>query len=428
MKYFGTDGIRGNEKIFVNKFCFNVGKAISKLNCKTVIVGTDTRASGKRIKKYVVKGLLTRGINVYDVGVAPTPALMYLSKLHKCVAVIITASHNPYTDNGIKLAYKGCKLSDSAQIKIEHAIDRDKYAKVNRGKLASVNNLLDEYFTFTKKHTKKCDLKIALDLANGATTATASKVFEQVSDNLVFVGDKPNGKNINVNCGSTHIDNLVNVVKESGCDVGFAFDGDGDRCIAVTHKGRVVDGDMILYVIANYLYNKHTLFDKKVVFSQMSNLGVVNAIKRNNIDVLEVPVGDKNIFAALKKYKLSLGGEESGHIFMADTHFIGDGVMTALMVLKVMIESNTRLEDLVAAIKLYPQKLVNVNVPNKDKVVNDIELKELVQDIKQKLHGDCKIIIRKSGTEDVVRVFVQAKSQTLVDKYSRLLVEKVKQI
>ncbi|MBP5651113.1 MAG: hypothetical protein J6X00_00360 [Clostridia bacterium] len=428
MKHFGTGGIRGDAKIFTKNFCRQLSVAISRLNYKKVMVGIDTRGSGVKISKWLIKGLIKHGMDALLVGVISTPALVYLTQKHKCLGVMITASHNVHSDNGVKVVCRGHKISERQQNIIEKALNDVVTTNTSKGKLIVAKHLLNEYYCYASKQVIKTKYKVAIDLSNGATCATAPALFRGTTDNLVIVANKPNGENINDNCGSTHIENLCNVVTTNACDVGFAFDGDGDRCIAVSGSGKVVDGDMLAYIIANYLYNKGALTDKKVAFSIMSNLGVVKALSKRGIEVIQVPVGDIYIYEAIKKHKLKVGGEESGHIIIPPITYTGDGVITALYVLKIMYETNCKLDELIQDILVYPQKLTNIKVADKEKVLADAELQRIVYEIKQKLSDEGKIIIRKSGTEDVVRVFVQAKSQALVDKYSKLLVEKVKQI
>lgn len=428
-KYFGTDGIRGvpNKKLTV-ELVTKLGQALSQLNNKDVVVATDTRISKDMLAQAITAGALSRGINVHFVGVIPTPALIYYSYIKGYTGIMITASHNPYTDNGIKVLNKGFKLSEDEERKIEEYIDCPKEYDGEIGILIDEVNAKLDYLKFVKKYVKKSNLKIALDCANGATYQTAKEVFSKVTDKLVIFADSPNGKNINNNCGSTHLELLKNTVLENQCDIGFAFDGDGDRVLCIDSKGNIIDGDKLIYLLAIYLKSKNKLNDNTVVLSIMSNLGLLKKLNELGIKIIETPVGDKHIIKALKDNNLSVGGENSGHIIVPDVLHTGDGVLNALLITNLLSETNTKIESWFEDIHMYADKMVNVIVSDRNKVINNEKLLKRVNEIKNELDNDCKIIVRASGTEELIRVSVMAKSNDLVEKYSTELVNLVKEI
>ena len=428
-QYFGTDGIRGvpNKKLTV-ELVTKLGQALSQLNNKDVVVATDTRISKDMLAQAITAGALSRGINVHFVGVIPTPALIYYSYVKGYTGIMITASHNPYTDNGIKVLNKGFKLSEDEECKIEEYIECPKEYDDEIGILFDEANAKLDYLAFVKKYVKESNLKIALDCANGATYQTAKEVFSKVTDKLVIVADSPNGKNINNNCGSTHLELLKNTVLENQCDIGFAFDGDGDRVLCVDSKGNIIDGDKLIYLLAMYLKSKNKLKDNTVVLSIMSNLGLLKKLNELGIKIIETPVGDKHIIKALKDNNLSVGGENSGHIIVPDVLHTGDGVLNALLVTNLLSETNTKIESWFEDIHMYADKMVNVIVSDRNKVINNEKLIKRINEIKNELNNDCKIIVRASGTEELIRVSVMAKSYDLVEKYSTELVNLVKEI
>ncbi len=429
MKYFGTDGIRGvpNQKLTV-ELVTRLGSALKVLGNKDIVVATDTRLSKDMLSNAIIAGALASGLNVHFVGVIPTPALIYYSYIHKYTGVMITASHNPYTDNGIKVLKNGYKLLESDELKIEELIDNPEEKSTEIGKYIIEANAKNEYLSFIKKHIIKSDKKVVIDCANGATFETAPEIFKNITNNLVVLANNPDGYNINNNCGSTHLESLKERVVKEKADLGFAFDGDGDRVLAVDKNGNTVDGDMLIYIIARYLKKNDKLNDNKVVLSMMSNLGLIKSLKDYGVDVVETPVGDKYIVKALFDNHLSVGGENSGHIIVPSVLHTGDGVLNAVIIMKVLAETNTDLDDYLNEVKMYADKMVNIKVKNKENVLNNKELFLRVDAIKKELNYDCKIIIRASGTEDLIRVSVMAKSYELVEKYSSELVNTVNNI
>lgn len=426
MKYFGTDGIRGipNKNIKIDLLT-RIGESISLLNNKDVVIGTDTRISKDMLAYAISAAALSRGLTVHFAGVIPTPALIYYSYVKGYVGVMITASHNPYEDNGIKIINKGYKLSLEEELILENYIDNPVAYTGEVGNFV-VEDIKTVYFEYLQKFVNKTNLKITIDCANGASYETAPYLFDKVANDLVVLSDKPNGININYNCGSTHLEYLKQIMKDNNSDLGFAFDGDADRVLCVNSNGETIDGDMIIYLFARYLKSINKLNDNKVVLSIMSNIGLIKDLKRNGIEVVETNVGDKYVVEALKKYNLSVGGENSGHIILPEYFITGDGVLNALLVVKILNDTNTNINDWFNGVCMYSDKLVNIKVDNKEKVLNSTFLWDRVAEIKEELNNDCKIIIRASGTEDLIRVSVMAQSAELVEKYSNELVNIVK--
>lgn len=429
MKYFGTDGIRGvpNQKLTV-ELVTKLGSALTALNNKKVVVATDTRVSKDMLSSCITAGALAANLDVEFVGVIPTPALIYYSYKHNMTGVMITASHNPYTDNGIKVLNNGKKLSDIDEANVEELIDNPIAKSKEVGKYIINNNAILEYVDFIKSFTIKSNKKIVLDCANGATYKTAEMIFKNISNNLDIICNTPDGYNINNGCGSTHLEKLIERVKSTKADIGFAFDGDGDRVLCVDNNGNVIDGDMLIYILARYLKNNNKLNNNKIALSMMSNLGLLKSLKNYGIDVIETNVGDKYIVRALFDNNLSVGGENSGHIILPDLFHTGDGVLVATQIIKILEETNTNINDWLSDVKMYSDKMVNIKVKDKSKVLNNNKLFSRVEEIKKELNNDCKIIIRASGTEDLIRVSVMAKSQDLVNKYSDELVNIVNNI
>ena len=421
MKYFGTDGIRGipNQKLNL-ELITSVGKALSVLDNPRIIVGTDTRESKDMIAYALIAGALSKGLNVEYVEVIPTPGVIFLSKLKQAIGVMITASHNPYFYNGIKIIKEGRKLKKEEEETIENYINQPSSYEASIGKFMYSKALLKEYHKALCQHIYPSNLKIVLDCANGATYKTAPLIFSLITNSLVVLHNHPNGVNINEKCGSTHLDSLSSAVIEKQCDLGIAFDGDGDRILCVDKNGVPVDGDILIYILACYLKEKGKLKNNQIALSVMSNLGIIQALRKKGIEVIETPVGDKYIAEALNAYDLSIGGENSGHIIVPEISSTGDGILIAMKLIQVLEETHTTLEDWLKEIALYPDVLQNVVVQNKEKVMG-IPLQKEIELMKEELHQDCKIIVRPSGTEDFIRVSVMAKTKELVDKYKAKL-------
>lgn len=418
-KYFGTDGIRGipNDTISVD-FLVNLGKAIEVLNCKKILIGTDTRISKDMLSTAIISGCLSRGIDVYYAKVVSTPMVMYYTYTHQMTGLILTASHNPFMYNGIKIVENGKKISEEKEREIEQRMDNPVDIKSTIGRIYKID-IEKEYLDFVFRFAKPTNLKICLDCANGAMYKTAPFVFSKICGNLSIIGNEPNGININDRVGATSLEALRETILRQHCDIGIAYDGDGDRVILIDHKGNVVDGDKILYLFAIALQKNKKLNHQKVVTSVMSNLGLKKKLKEKGISTIEVPVGDKNITDKIEKEDLSLGGESSGHIILSEILPFGDGLINSLLVLSILQSQKKTLWDL-TEIPMYPSRLINIENTGKIKEKNlDLRIKEM----EESLNYDCKIIVRPSGTENVIRVFVMAEKEEIVERYSKEIIE-----
>ena len=411
-KYFGTDGIRG--KLLTEK----------KEHPK-VIIGRDTRISCDMIEQALTAGLTSTGVNVMTVGTIPTPAIAYLTKtIETDSGIMISASHNPYQDNGIKIfGPDGFKLTDDQELEIEHLIDNSdeiKNASYEQiGKLYSGNELSQKYIQHIKQSISGdlSGIKIALDCANGATTGVAPFIFGDLEADIETIGCKPNGININDNVGSTKINTIANFVKENNVDVGFAFDGDGDRVLAVDSKGNIVDGDKIMFILAKHLKEQGELKDNMVVSTVMSNIGFYKAIEENGLQSVKTAVGDRYVVEEMRNNDYSLGGEQSGHIILMNYSTTGDGILTAVKLADIIKSSGKSLEELANEVNIYPQKLVNIKVVDKKSAMEDAEILAECEKVEKELEGNGRILLRASGTENLIRVMVEASSDELTDKY-----------
>lgn len=430
-KYFGTDGIRGiaGESLTAD-LSFKVGKALGKLLTEKiehpkVIIGRDTRISCDMIEQALTAGLTSTGVNVMTVGTIPTPAIAYLTKtIETDSGIMISASHNPYQDNGIKIfGPDGFKLTDNQELEIEHLIDNTdeiKNASFEKiGKLYSGNELTQKYVQHIKQSISGdlSGIKIALDCANGATTGVAPFIFGDLEADIETIGCKPNGININDNVGSTKINTIANFVKENNVDVGFAFDGDGDRVLAVDSKGNIVDGDKIMFILAKHLKEQGELKDNMVVSTVMSNIGFYKAIEENGLQSVKTAVGDRYVVEEMRNNGYSLGGEQSGHIILMNYATTGDGILTAVKLADIIKTSGKSLEELAGEVSIYPQKLVNIKVIDKKSAMEDVEILAECEKVEKELEGNGRILLRASGTENLIRVMVEASSDELTDKY-----------
>ena len=430
-KYFGTDGIRGiaGESLTAD-LSFKVGKALGKLLTEKkehpkVIIGRDTRISCDMIEQALTAGLTSTGVNVMTVGTIPTPAIAYLTKtIETDSGIMISASHNPYQDNGIKIfGPDGFKLTDDQELEIEYLIDNTdkiKNASFEKiGKLYSGNELTQKYVQHIKQSISGdlSGIKIALDCANGATTGVAPFIFGDLEADIETIGCKPNGININDNVGSTKIDTIANFVKENNVDVGFAFDGDGDRVLAVDSKGNIVDGDKIMFILAKHLKEQGELKDNMVVSTVMSNIGFYKAIEENGLQSVKTAVGDRYVVEEMRNNDYSLGGEQSGHIILMNYATTGDGILTAVKLTDIIKTSGKSLEELAGEVSIYPQKLVNIKVIDKKSAMEDADILAECEKVETELKGNGRILLRASGTENLIRVMVEASSDELTDKY-----------
>ena len=430
-KYFGTDGIRGiaGESLTAD-LSFKVGKALGKLLTEKkehpkVVIGRDTRISCDMIEHALTAGLTSTGVNVMTVGTIPTPAIAYLTKtIETDSGIMISASHNPYQDNGIKIfGPDGFKLTDEQELEIESLIDNSEQIKnasfEKIGKVYGGNELTQKYIQHIKQSISGdlSDVKIALDCANGATTGVAPFIFGDLEADIETIGCQPNGVNINDNVGSTKIETISEFVKENNVDVGFAFDGDGDRVLAVDAKGNIVDGDKIMFILAKHLKEQGELKDNMVVSTVMSNIGFYKAIEENGLQSVKTAVGDRYVVEEMRKNDYSLGGEQSGHIVLMNYATTGDGILTAVKLANIIKTSGKSLEELASEVSIYPQKLVNIKVVDKKTAMEDAEILAECEKVEKELEGNGRILLRASGTENLIRVMVEASSDELTDKY-----------
>ena len=430
-KYFGTDGIRGiaGESLTAD-LSFKVGKALGKLLTEKkdhpkVVIGRDTRISCDMIEHALTAGLTSTGVNVMTVGTIPTPAIAYLTKtIETDSGIMISASHNPYQDNGIKIfGPDGFKLTDEQELEIESLIDNSELIKnasfEKIGKVYSGNELTQKYIQHIKQSITGdlSDIKIALDCANGATTGVAPFIFGDLEADIETIGCQPNGVNINDNVGSTKIETISEFVKENNVDVGFAFDGDGDRVLAVDAKGNIVDGDKIMFILAKHLKEQGELKDNMVVSTVMSNIGFYKAIEENGLQSVKTAVGDRYVVEEMRKNDYSLGGEQSGHIVLMNYATTGDGILTAVKLANIIKTSGKSLEELASEVNIYPQKLVNIKVVDKKAAMEDSDILAECEKVEKELEGNGRILLRASGTENLIRVMVEASSDELTDKY-----------
>lgn len=440
-KYFGTDGIRGiaGESLTAD-LSFKVGKALGKLLTEKkehpkVVIGRDTRISCDMIEQALTAGLTSTGVNVMTVGTIPTPAIAYLTKtIETDSGIMISASHNPYQDNGIKIfGPDGFKLTDEQELEIESLIDNSEQIKnasfEKIGKVYSGNELTQKYVQHIKQSITGdlSDIKIALDCANGATTGVAPFIFGDLEADIETIGCQPNGININDNVGSTKIETISEFVKENNVDVGFAFDGDGDRVLAVDAKGHVVDGDKIMFILAKHLKEQGELKDNMVVSTVMSNIGFYKAIEENGLQSVKTAVGDRYVVEEMRKNDYSLGGEQSGHIVLMNYATTGDGILTAVKLVDIIKTSGKSLEELASEVNIYPQKLVNIKVVDKKTAMEDSEILAECEKVEKELEGNGRILLRASGTENLIRVMVEASSNELTDKYCEQVAQIVRE-
>lgn len=436
--HFGTDGIRGraNENLTVD-MAFKIGQYLGKTFVGgKILIGKDTRLSSSMLEAALSSGLSSCGCNAYQLGVCSTPSLVYLVKNEDFDGgIMITASHNPYYDNGIKIiSSDGCKMDASFEKEIEDYIYSDEHLPLaigqNIGQVKDFHQGLDDYYKhlFEEFPLDLSNYKIIIDCANGSSTVTAPVVFEKMNAQLTITSNQPDGYNINRDCGSTHIDKLVEIVKNGNYDVGFAYDGDADRVIAVASDGKIVDGDKIIYCCGKYLSDRGQLNNGKVVTTVMANLGLFKKLEEENIGYEKTQVGDKYVYQCMCQNGYVLGGEQSGHIIFSQYASTGDGVLTSLMLLKVMSETGKSLNELTDDLFIYPQILINVEVKNKEECLKNPELLQKCKEVEDILKGNGRVLVRASGTESLVRVMIEAQSEELCKKYADEIVETVKEI
>lgn len=433
-KYFGTDGVRGEANVELTpELAFKLGRfggyVLSQHETGTprVFVARDTRISGEMLESALVAGLLSVGIEVYKLGVLATPGVSYLVRTENASAgVMISASHNPALDNGIKFfGSDGFKLADDQELEIEALLDAEedtlpRPSAEGLGTLVDYPEGLRKYEKFLVSTGVNLEgMKVALDTANGAASVSARDVFLDLQADISVIGEQPNGLNINDGIGSTHPEKLQELVKETGSAVGLAFDGDSDRLIAVDENGDIVDGDKIMFIIGKYLSEKGLLAQNTIVTTVMSNLGFHKALDQHGINKAVTAVGDRYVVEEMRQSNYNLGGEQSGHVIIMDYNTTGDGQLTAIQLTKVMKETGMSLSELAAQVTIYPQKLVNIRVDNsmKYKAMEVPAIAAIIEKMEAEMQGNGRILVRPSGTEPLLRVMAEAPTDEEVDYY-----------
>lgn len=426
-KYFGTDGFRGEANVVLTvEHAFKVGRYLgwyfSKERKAKIVIGKDTRRSSYMYEYALVAGLTASGADAYLLHVTTTPSVSYVVRTDNFdCGIMISASHNPYYDNGIKIINSnGQKVDAELEYQIEEYID----GKIPELPLATKENIgrtVDYvagrnryigYLISIPAHSFK-NVKVGLDCSNGSASSIAKSVFDALRAKTYVINNEPDGTNINADCGSTHIEVLQKYVKENDLDVGFAFDGDADRCIAVDHEGQVINGDLIMYICGKYLKEQGKLRKDTIVTTVMSNLGLYKALEREGMRYEQTAVGDKYVCENMMDNGYSLGGEQSGHIIFSRHASTGDGILTSLMLMEAIIEKKTDLHTLASEVKIYPQLLKNVRVSDKKTARENAKVIEIVEQVGRELGSDGRILVRESGTEPVIRVMVEASSDQL---------------
>ena len=441
-KYFGTDGIRRIANTELSpELVYKVAKAgayvLSKHTDKspTILIGRDTRLSGTLIESAMVAGFLSYGANVKLLGVMPTPAVAYLTrKLQADASVVISASHNTFEFNGIKyFSNKGMKIPDEIEEEIEEVMDSGKLDELSAVKdkigVSEIRtDLLNEYIYFFRKNFEdtmemyhKDNFKVAIDTANGATYEVADKVFTTLGIEHVILNNTPNGININENCGSTNLQGLKEYVVKNNMSLGIAYDGDGDRCLAVDENGEELDGDKLLAIIAEYLKNKGQLSKDTIVATVMSNLGLNKYVENKHMQLIQTKVGDRYVLEEMLKNGYNLGGEQSGHVILLDYNPTGDGILTSLMLIQAMLESNQKASELGNLVQKYPQVLINAKVASDKKYdyEKNEEIKKAIEKLEKEFSGNGRVLIRPSGTEPLVRVMIEGQDKKIIEEKAK---------
>ena len=438
-KYFGTDGIRriANTEL-TPELVYKVAKAGAYVLSKhtdhtpTILIGRDTRISGTLIESAMTAGFLSYGANVKLLGVIPTPAVAYLTrKLNADASVVISASHNTFEFNGIKFfSNKGMKIPDTLEEEIEEVMESGKLDELTakNEKIGTSEyrlDLIDEYVYFFRKNFDDSidkyindDFIVGIDTANGATYQVAEKVFKALGVKHRIINNNPDGININQNCGSTHLENLKKFVVENKLNLGIAYDGDGDRCLAVDENGNEIDGDKLLAIISTNLRKKGKLNKDTIVATVMSNLGLNKFARDNGLELLQTKVGDRYVLEEMLKDGFNLGGEQSGHVILLDYNPTGDGILTSLMLIQTILEEGKKASELAGMVKLYPQILVNakVNSDKKYEYKEDKEINAAIDKLEKEFAGNGRVLIRPSGTEPLVRVMIEGENQEYITK------------
>ncbi|PTQ85523.1 phosphoglucosamine mutase [Trichococcus patagoniensis] len=443
-KYFGTDGVRGvaNSEL-TPELAFKLGRFggyVLRQHAKDiahplVLVARDTRISGQLLEYALVSGLLSVGIEVLQLGVIPTPGVAYLTRIQGAVAgVMISASHNPAGDNGIKFfGSDGFKLSDEQEYEIEAYLDQegDDLPRPSADGLGTVDEYPEGVLKYAQylQTTIPDDLSgitVCLDAANGAASPVVNRLFADLETDFYTMGANPDGININKGVGSTHPDVLGKFVVEKKADVGLAFDGDADRCIAVDENGRIIDGDRIMFICGKYLKERNKLNQNTIVSTVMSNLGFHLAVEAEGMTALKTQVGDRYVVEEMRKNGYNLGGEQSGHVVFLEMNTTGDGLLTGIQLLNVMKQTGKKLSELADEVTLYPQELVNVRVSEKDGVMEIPAVKAVIEEVEAEMAGKGRILVRPSGTEPLLRVMAEAETDEKCHDYVMRIVNVVK--
>ncbi len=451
-KYFGTDGFRGEANLNLTSMqAYKVGRFLgwyyssSLSGCKTVgykpriVIGKDTRRSSYMLEYSIVAGITASGADAYMLHVTTTPSVSYVTRQDEFdCGIMITASHNPFYDNGIKVINKyGEKLDDDTTALIEAYIDGDlnelgiygdDLPLAHRERVGCIidyfsgRNRYIGYLITIAAHSYR-DLKIGLDCANGASWNIAKSVFDALGAQTYLTGNEPNGLNVNTDCGSTHMENLIALVKEKHLDVGFAFDGDADRCIAVDENGNIVDGDCMLYILAQRLKSRGVLNGNTVVATVMSNSGFVASLKKAGIECAQTKVGDRFVYECMQENDYTLGGEQSGHIILKKYATTGDGLLTAIMLTEEMCDRKASLSALAEPVQLYPQHLINIRVKDKAAAKNDTDVQKALAEVEALIGGNGRALLRESGTEPVIRVMIESETTEQCHEYAQKIAD-----
>lgn len=443
-KLFGTDGVRGvaNQELTC-ELAMNIGRATGTVLNKfyhhkpVFIIAKDTRISSDMLENALAAGICSVGADVILLGVVPTPGVATLVKKYNADAgFMISASHNPMEYNGIKIFNKdGYKLPDEIEEKIENVIWSNQFDLTNGESLGRISynpNSADDYIDYIKstvEGTNFSNIKVAIDCANGCASATAKKLFSSLGIDCLTINDQPNGININKNCGSTDMKSISKFVKENKCDIGFAFDGDSDRCLIVDENGDIIDGDKIIAIMSKYFKDKGLLTKNTFVVTVMSNLGLIKMAKEHNINVEKTKVGDRYVLEKMKESGYSIGGEASGHIILLDHATTGDGQLVAVHFLKIVKELGKKVSSLSNIMTIYPQILINVHVPNTKKysVMNDSDILNKIKQFEDDLGESGRILVRPSGTEPLIRIMLEGKSENQIKSIANNLANTVRE-
>lgn len=443
MKYFGTDGFRGEANKDLDVYhAFKIGRYIGdyfspkKHGHGKILIGKDTRRSSYMYESALAAGITSSGSNAHLLHVTPTPSVSYITKTEDFdLGVMITASHNPFTDNGIKLINsEGEKMGDDFLEDLEKYIDSDirdidLAVDENIGRTVDFVGGRNRYIAYLIRTVTKSfeGYKVGLDCANGASFTIAKPVYDALGADTFVINADPNGFNINKDAGSTHIEGLQKFVVENNLDLGFAFDGDADRCIAVDNKGNVVDGDAIMYLSAKYMKKTGALPSNTVVTTVMSNMGLYKAFDELGINYVQTPVGDKYVHAKMDEEGYELGGEQSGHIIYKKFANTGDGILTSLKIMEAIIEDKTDLSSLLRDLKIYPQELVNIRVKDKNSTLENKKVNDAIAQVEEALGESGRVLVRPSGTEPLIRIMVEAETSELASKSAEQIAATIKE-